>query len=222
MAARGCSGPAPERRAVAAALSTAPTSARNFALMRADDLIFHYVVNNWLLGDDPPAFDILAWNVDATNLPAASTRYARLYAENGRAQPGGVTVPARHRPRPGRLRQFVVAGADRPHHALEALLHDEPAARRPQRGGGHLDGPHPDHRQSSGKAERALLRGPRAGPGPRGVAAEAAKNEGIAGGRATPTGCSSRSGDERDAPSRPGSRRTRPLRARLPGRYVKE
>ncbi len=66
---------------------------RNFALMRADDLIFKYVVNNWLLGEDPPAFDILAWNVDATGLPAAFDRdMLGLYAENRAAQPGGVMV----------------------------------------------------------------------------------------------------------------------------------
>lgn len=41
-----------------------------FNLMRPDDLVFNYVVNNWLMGQDPPAFDILAWSVDGTNLPA--------------------------------------------------------------------------------------------------------------------------------------------------------
>ncbi|MGH9120215.1 MAG: PHA/PHB synthase family protein [Acidimicrobiales bacterium] len=67
--------------------------ARNFALMRADDLIFQYVVNNWLLGDEPPAFDILAWNVDATNLTAAFDRdMLELYSDNRAAPPGGVTV----------------------------------------------------------------------------------------------------------------------------------
>jgi polyhydroxyalkanoate synthase len=66
---------------------------RNFALMRADDLIFQYVVNNWLLGEDPPAFDILAWNVDATNLPATFDRdMLEIYAENLAAQPGALTV----------------------------------------------------------------------------------------------------------------------------------
>ncbi|WP_409329693.1 PHA/PHB synthase family protein [Trujillonella humicola] len=42
-----------------------------FSWMRPDDLVFNYVVSNWLMGERPPVFDILAWNADGTNLPAA-------------------------------------------------------------------------------------------------------------------------------------------------------
>ena len=45
--------------------------AGTFDLLRANDLIFNYVVSNWLLGRQPPAFDILAWNADSTRMPAA-------------------------------------------------------------------------------------------------------------------------------------------------------
>ena len=57
------------------------------------DLIFNYVVNNWLMGEDPPAFDILAWNADSSNLTAALDRdLIELYANNAAATPGEVTV----------------------------------------------------------------------------------------------------------------------------------
>jgi polyhydroxyalkanoate synthase len=42
-----------------------------FDVIRANDLIFSYVVSGWLMGLDPPAFDILAWNADSTRMPAA-------------------------------------------------------------------------------------------------------------------------------------------------------
>jgi polyhydroxyalkanoate synthase len=44
---------------------------RTFDLMRANDLIWSYVASNWLMGEAPPAFDILAWNADGTRMPAA-------------------------------------------------------------------------------------------------------------------------------------------------------
>jgi polyhydroxyalkanoate synthase len=55
-----------------------------FDILRANDLIFSYVVSNWLMGQDPPAFDIFAWNADSTRLPAAMhSFYLRcLYLRN--------------------------------------------------------------------------------------------------------------------------------------------
>ena len=41
-----------------------------FTWMRPNELVWNYWVNNYLMGNKPPAFDILAWNADGTNLPA--------------------------------------------------------------------------------------------------------------------------------------------------------
>jgi polyhydroxyalkanoate synthase len=59
-----------------------------FNSLRANDLIWNYVASNWLMGQDPPAFDILAWNADSTRMPAAMhSFYLRYcYEENQLAQ----------------------------------------------------------------------------------------------------------------------------------------
>jgi polyhydroxyalkanoate synthase len=58
--------------------------AGTFDVLRANDLIFNYVVSNWLMGQDPPAFDILAWNADSTRMPAAMHAFylRNFYVEN--------------------------------------------------------------------------------------------------------------------------------------------
>ena len=68
--------------------------AATFNLLRGRDLIWNYVVNNYLMGEDYPAFDLLHWNGDTTNLPAKWHRhYLRdFYRDNKLAQPGGLTI----------------------------------------------------------------------------------------------------------------------------------
>jgi polyhydroxyalkanoate synthase len=70
--------------------------AGTFDLLRANDLIFSYVVSGWLMGQRPPAFDILAWNADSTRLPAAMhSFYLRsLYLHNELAR-GELTLAGR-------------------------------------------------------------------------------------------------------------------------------
>jgi polyhydroxyalkanoate synthase len=66
---------------------------RAFAWLRPNDLIFNYVVNNYLLGNDPPAFDILAWNADCTNLPGAlHSQFLEIFGNNELVRPGALTV----------------------------------------------------------------------------------------------------------------------------------
>ncbi len=64
-----------------------------FDVLRSRDLIWNYVVTGWLLGEKPPAFDILAWNADATRMPAdMHSFYLRCcYVENELAR-GAMTL----------------------------------------------------------------------------------------------------------------------------------
>lgn len=65
-----------------------------FNMMRDNDLIWSFVVNNYLLGRDPPAFDLLFWNADSTRMPAMMHRFylRRMYQENRLVEPGGITL----------------------------------------------------------------------------------------------------------------------------------
>lgn len=65
-----------------------------FNLLRGRDLIWNYVVNNYLLGQDYPPFDLLHWNGDTTNLPAKWHRayLCDLYRDNKLVQPGALSA----------------------------------------------------------------------------------------------------------------------------------
>jgi len=66
---------------------------RVFAWLRPNDLVWSYWVNNYLLGNDPPAFDVLFWNNDTTNLPAAlHSDYLDLYLGNPLPRPGALAL----------------------------------------------------------------------------------------------------------------------------------
>ena len=68
--------------------------ATTFNMLRANDLIWSFVVNNYLMGKDPFPFDLLYWNADATRMPAAMHSYylRNMYQKNLLSQPGGLVV----------------------------------------------------------------------------------------------------------------------------------
>jgi len=68
--------------------------AATFNLLRGRDLIWHYVVQNYLLGEEYPAFDLLYWNGDTTNLPAKWHRayLEELYRDNRLVEPGSISI----------------------------------------------------------------------------------------------------------------------------------
>ncbi|WP_415033065.1 PHA/PHB synthase family protein [Azonexus sp.] len=68
--------------------------AGTFNMLRANDLIWSFVVNNYLMGKDPFPFDLLYWNSDSTRMPAAMHSYylRNMYLANLLKEPGGLTL----------------------------------------------------------------------------------------------------------------------------------
>lgn len=64
-----------------------------FSWMRPNDLVWNYWVNNYLMGQDPPVFDILSWNADGTNLPAClHKQFLDIFQFNPIVKSGALTV----------------------------------------------------------------------------------------------------------------------------------
>jgi polyhydroxyalkanoate synthase len=68
--------------------------AQVFNLLRENDLMWSSFVSNYLLGKDPPPFDILYWNSDSTRMPAMMHKFylRNMYLENRLIEPGGITL----------------------------------------------------------------------------------------------------------------------------------
>lgn len=68
--------------------------AATFSLLRANDLVWQFAINSYLLGREPKPFDILYWNSDSTNMPAAMHAYylRNMYLENRLKNPGEIVM----------------------------------------------------------------------------------------------------------------------------------
>jgi polyhydroxyalkanoate synthase subunit PhaC len=196
--------------------------ARTFAWMRPNDLVFNYVINNWLMGNDPPAFDVLAWNNDGTNLSARfDGEMLRIYARNAAAHPGAVTVldtPIDL----GRIEcdNCIIAG--RTDHITPWMPCYMTSRLLP--GPSEVIVTSTGHIQTivnpPGKPRARYFTGPEPGPDPQAWLRDATEVEGSWWPRYAEW-LLARSGDERDAPARLGSRR-HPPGDPAPGRYVLE
>ncbi len=136
-----------ERRIKRRGYMKAEELAGPFNLMRGNDLLWRYVVSNWMLGKQPSAFDILAWNADATRLPAAMhAEYLRTcYLHNLLVQPKAFTIDGTPVDVSRIETPLYVVGAERDHivpwrgaHRTTQLVSGE--ARFVLTSGGHIAG----------------------------------------------------------------------------------
>ncbi|MEA2672784.1 MAG: poly[(R)-3-hydroxyalkanoate] polymerase subunit PhaC [Chloroflexota bacterium] len=193
---------------------------RVFAWMRPNDLVWNYWVNNYLMGNPPPAFDILAWNNDTTNLPAAlHAQFLRILLENALTHPGEVEVPGTP----------IDLGAVRvPAYVLAGVTDHITPWRACYRATGLLGGEstfvlsNSGHIQAlvnpPGNPRASYFTGPEPGPDPDAWRAAATENRDSWWGHWLPW-VGARGGPKRAAPEMLGSRRNPPLEA-APGTYV--
>ena len=81
------------QRAAKGEVISAADITSTFVWMRPDDLVWRYVINNWMLGKEPPAFDVLYWNSDGQGLPSQlALDLTRISLDNSLTRPGALSV----------------------------------------------------------------------------------------------------------------------------------
>ena len=139
--------------------------ATTFNMLRANDLIWSFVVNNYLLGRDPFPFDLLYWNSDSTRMPATMHSYylRNMYIKNLLAKPGGIELGGvRDRPHPREDAALLRLHPGGPHRAVALDLCGGEALPRPGALRARRLRPHRRHRQSAGGEQVLLLDQPQA------------------------------------------------------------
>ena len=199
-----------------------PEMASMFAWLRPNDLVWNYWVNNYLLGNKPPAHDVLAWNSDTTSLPGQfhcdllGLIEHNPYANPGRLQVAGEPIDMGQ----VRIGAYVVAGATdhitpwRGCYKTARMF--GPKTTFVLSNAGHLQ----SLLNPPGAARASFLAGPAKTAAPEGWMRQAAPAEGSWWPHWREW-IRRHSGPKRPAPGRLGSRSYRPLEA-APGRYVLE
>ncbi len=215
--------PRASRRSLAGERMQGSELAGAFASLRANDLVWNYVVSNYLKGETPPPFDLLYWNGDSSNLPGPMYVYylANLYLDNRLREPGALTMAGE----PVDLARVTCPPTSSPRATTTSCRGDRRTGPRAPRRRADVRArrvrPHRGCRQSAGQGAAQLLdQRRRAGatpttgsPAPRAVPA--------AGGRTGARG-SRRHGGALVRARRGGGQRREPTALSAPGRYVLE
>jgi polyhydroxyalkanoate synthase subunit PhaC len=132
---------------------------RIFAWMRPNDLVWNYWVNNYLMGNPLPAFDVLYWNSDSTRLPAGfHSDLLDVLGGESLHKPGVMSVLGGiDRPEHGRCGQVRCCRGDRPHHAVEGRVAVHRPVRRIDRVRAEQQWAHPKPDQPAGQSAREIL-----------------------------------------------------------------
>ena len=156
--------------------------ANTFNMLRANDLIWSFVVNNYLLGNEPFPFDLLYWNANSTRMPARMHSFylRKMYQENSAEGPRWHQSGRRaHRPAQDQDARLLSLDPRRPYRALEEYLSRHAASLRPEAFRSRRVRTHRGCRQPARERQIRSLDQYRPAAGPRGMAEGCHRNGGL-------------------------------------------